>query len=153
MDKALQGDKMRMVDMATNCRECGTEIRYKGWAGFPQFGPTICDRCAEQREGDARRLDVGRLYDASQIPGAFLTWRHDIGNAELLDWVRRNSQRSLYVSGRNGIGKTRATAYVAWERIQTHLESVCYIRTSDWLRNLGRMLGADPNEAELVIRA
>lgn len=110
------------VPCRNTCPKCGTVDEYfvtlPAWAAevFPGGERSkLCLVCIEEKrkaeENELRAEQIDELMDHAEIPANFLSWDKSKGNGELARKIRDCRHMSLYVSGANDCGKTRAAAF------------------------------------------
>lgn len=106
------------------CIDCKKEFEYNGSSVMPSFfHPTICDACSKLRiEEEKRKLEQVRLENLQEeialLP--FQDWDCSIGNNSLRNTIGRTvfedgklNNKSLWIKGDVGCGKTRSVSFVA----------------------------------------
>jgi DNA replication protein DnaC/predicted nucleic acid-binding Zn ribbon protein len=138
--------------MNTECRKCGAAIEYEPIPDWPGIVPSICDGCGEIHEREQRRNRAFEILRYGQVPEAYWQFDEAKGNAALLAWCYQRRNKSIWLAGSTGTGKTRClcrtAARVAWTDQSV---VIAYRAAFDWLRALGSIMGKDGNEAEAEI--
>lgn len=135
--------------MKTTCESCGQTVRYNAVEGFPEFAPRYCNGCAAEIENDRRKERFVKKIKGWGIPEG--DWRFDrkIGNGKMLDWAICHCDKSIWIGGPTGIGKTkslcRALIEKGWHEPRL---SGRYVFSPDWVRETCEMMGRDGEEAE-----
>lgn len=134
-DKLAPWDKIKQVDFIC---DCGTPVKGE----YPEIA--IVDRCDDcviafqgEKENLRIRQQIRESADFCGIPPKYREWSPTVaaetGSDKLLDWLREVGLNSAWIGGTNGIGKTHATLYRAFELLGDGVFSYC-VRSSAWLR-------------------
>lgn len=139
---------------------------------FPSVRLTRCTPCqhaANERDLLAARQNLIReMVKNSGIPAKYQRWdaekAREVGSNRVLQWILQRQGASMWLGGENGIGKTHATHYAAYQRILQNREPVRAIRCSEFLkdavhlsmgnyeeRRLSRQMVADAANVSLLI--
>ena len=150
---------MRLKTINADCDVCGQPFT----ANVPDFVETTkCDPCIlkHQQEQDKKR----RLYairDSAEhcgIPAKYREWNDQtaqkLGNDKLLSWMQaKEDTESIWIGGTNGIGKTHAVLFRAYQLlIENNIHSYC-VRASSWLRRTVTDRTKDKNGDKAYLRA
>jgi DNA replication protein DnaC len=131
---------MTRITKTFTCPGCGAENELTVIEAFADI-VVYCETCAEtRRKADERRELIEyrrRAVMNAGIADRYLIWdKHkasDIGSGALLRWIAERKDRSLWIAGTNGIGKTHAVSYAAYRMIVQHSTTVIVIRSSEFL--------------------
>lgn len=119
--------------------KCGSEVKGE----YPAIAKvTMCDDCAlkfqQERDNELIQQRIRESADHCGIMPKYREWSSEvaaeIGNDKLIDWLRAEQLTSAWIGGTNGIGKTHATMYRAFELLNEGIYSYC-VRASAWLRD------------------
>ena len=123
MAVTLQEMVDRKVDVSgvNVCPACGLREPYAFtvpvWAAenFKENSNGLCEKCKAEADKKALREYESKQFEKhlelSGIPPGFTVWRKEIGNNTLARMIRDNKDKSLYISGPNDVGKTRAALF------------------------------------------
>lgn len=109
----------------TECRKCGTVFQVQRLAEYPNLGPQFCEPCViamrKKEERERQREWMASRLASCNIAERYRTWDKkkaaEIGSNKILDFIRARREKSVWLAGGNGIGKTHAIMYAAFRTI------------------------------------
>lgn len=149
-----------------NCCKCGTsgDMDITGSEDFAEYlsRTFLCPSCESLRlqEIESRKQEVkqqeynktfqGR-FERSLLPEELLDYDSSLGNNELLKFIQVNGHRSLFIAGKNRIGKTRASVHAAHNILKNSNKEIRYCRTTETFRKMSIDYGDDIKKADRKI--
>ena len=113
-----------------------------------------CDACFDakerRKEQEAQERAFCLALEKSKIPTEMTKWDERLGNKHLLAWIIANAERSLYIAGAYGQGKTRACATVGAKLVAKGL-NVRYWLVGDLLSKFSTLYGENFGQDENLV--
>lgn len=127
-----------LIKITVRCPDCGKTQELEVPSGDNAFSQIIrdsakacyCEACAEKNRKINRAQEAGSLEAFSWIPERFRVWDQNIapkGAGKIARFVQKNANKSLFIAGNYGCGKTLSVAYAGFWLIREKLTPVKYL--------------------------